>query len=119
MVIRWGGSDLVEGPDGRYHRPEDCNVSIKSEAVSDDEERRLYKVIIDGVRMENVLDGSLATFKLRPGSHRMRVGTGWTASHIVRFDIGPGETRTFLCRRKRRGPFGIELHPVSRDSTAQ
>jgi hypothetical protein len=114
MVMRWG-PDLVKGADGRYHNPELGTVHVRRKAASRSDR---YKVVVDGKTVERVGDGSSVAFKVNPGHHGMRIRVTWTGSPVVHFDIGPGETKWFLCEPSSQPGLrrhGVELRQVTGD----
>ncbi len=118
MAARWG-PDLVKGADGRYHNPELSTLHLRREGPYGTDKPGRYKVIVDGRTVGRIGSGSSDTFMVNPGHRALTVRRFWTGSRVVRFDIGPGETRWHLCGPRGRGGVmrrlrkGIELRQVT------
>jgi hypothetical protein len=58
---------------------------------------RSYRLIMDGVQMGTLSRGSSLRYEVAPGQHHICLRVDWCRSRVLKFDVQPGETVSFIC----------------------
>lgn len=59
---------------------------------------RTYQVYIDGMCVDQILDGERKIYKLGPGDHELTLKIDWCGAAPVKFHLNQGEMKSLSCR---------------------
>src|SRR5687767_12871512 len=68
---------------------------------------RAYKVLVDGLEVGTIKNGSTETFTVAPGRHDVMLKIDWATSPPLTIDVSPGGTVRLSCRPRANPLTGL------------